>query len=180
MAEANRTPAIEAESTRPYIQRERVWIQAYIDAFFRGAEVRYQHKLGPIVLARGVTIGDDAEGRALRVFSRRADAVIFSPGEIVVIEGKRRPRPSDISQLEYYLAIAPDTPGDKRFQERPIRGLLLWARNDPVLAAFARGRGLQVVTWLPEDPSLVALLFGGLGPDHRGNRPGLTPTSFGS
>ena len=90
-----------------------------------------------------------AELRAMGVWRRWADAIVFMPDHLVLIEAAIRPSPGDISQLELYKHLLPLTPELAEHKEKPIEPLLLYALEDPVIVGMARERGIQVVYFHP-------------------------------
>lgn len=91
----------------------------------------------------------DVEQRMVGVFRRWADAIVFMPDRLILIEAAIRPSPGDISQLELYEYLLPNTPELAEHKEKPIEKVLLWAIEDPPIAAMARGRGIRVVYYHP-------------------------------
>jgi len=91
----------------------------------------------------------EAELRMVGVFRRWADAVVFMPDRLVLIEAAIRPSPGDISQLELYEHLLPITPELEEHKGKPIEKLLVYAIEDPVIVSMARDRGIKVVYFKP-------------------------------
>lgn len=90
-----------------------------------------------------------AEQKMVGVFRRWADAVVFMPDRLVLIEAAIRPSPGDISQLELYEHLLPLTPELAEHKDKPIEKLLLYALEDPVIVKMARERGIRVTYFHP-------------------------------
>lgn len=91
----------------------------------------------------------DSEKKMVGVFRRWADAIVFMPDRLVLIEAAIRPSPGDISQLELYERLLPMTPELAEHKGKPIEKMLVWAIEDPPIAAMARERGIRVVYFHP-------------------------------
>lgn len=91
----------------------------------------------------------DAERRAVGVWRRWADAIVFMPDRLILIEAAIRPSPGDISQLELYEHLLPQTPELAEHKEKPIEKVLLFALEDPVVVDMARSRGIKVTYFHP-------------------------------
>jgi len=91
----------------------------------------------------------DAEKKMVGVFRRWADAIVFMPDRLVLIEAAIRPSPGDISQLELYERLLPMTPELADHKGKPIEKMLVWAIEDPPIAVMARERGIRVVYFHP-------------------------------
>jgi len=91
-----------------------------------------------------------AERRAVGMWRRWADAVVFMPDKLVLIEAAIRPNPGKISQLELYEYLLPKTPELAEHKDKPIEKVLLFAIEDPALANLARNRGIKVVYFHPD------------------------------
>lgn len=104
---------------------------------------RIHPELKPELLSGG-------ELRALGIWRRWADAVIFMPDRLILIEAAIRPQPGKISQLELYEHLLPMTPEFAAEKGKPIEKVLLFALEDPVVAALAREKGIKVVYFHPD------------------------------
>lgn len=91
----------------------------------------------------------DAEKRAVGVWRRWADAIVFMPDRLILIEAAIRPQPGDISQLELYEHLLPQTPELAEHKGKPIEKVLLFALEDPVIVEMARARGISVTYFHP-------------------------------
>ena len=92
---------------------------------------------------------EPGEVRALGVWRRWADAIVFMPDRLILIEAAIRPSPGDISQLELYEHLLPQTPELAEHKNKRIEKVLLFALEDPVIVSMARERGIKVVYFHP-------------------------------
>ena len=93
---------------------------------------------------------DEAEQRLVGVWRRMADAIVIKPEKLLLIEAAIRPQPGDISTLQVYKELLPQTPELKEFSGRPIEMILLVAIKDPVIAKIANRYGIKVISYRPE------------------------------
>jgi len=91
----------------------------------------------------------DAEARMLGVFRRWADAIVFLPDRLVLIEAAIRPEPGDISKLELYERLIPNTPELSDFAALPVEKWLVYCIPDELLLVLAREKGIQVRYFRP-------------------------------
>jgi len=91
----------------------------------------------------------EAEQRMVGVFRRWADAVVFMPNKLILIEAAIRPNPGKISQLELYEHLLPKTPELAEHKRKPIEKVLLFAIEDPVVVSLAREKGIKAVYFRP-------------------------------
>ncbi len=111
----------------------------------------------------------------LRVYMRWADAIVFSPTETIVIEGKLRGSeyPKALGELEIYVALVPHTAEYAHLLASRVVGELLIPTPDPTVETLARRKGFRVVVWSP--PWLSAYLDVIYARQRRGARPEEAP-----
>jgi hypothetical protein len=80
---------------------------------------------------------------------RWADAIIVTPTELIILEGKIIAAPGSIAQLQLYLDLVAKTPELVPFLDRTPRGVLLVAVEDPATTALAGRWGIRVVVYRP-------------------------------
>lgn len=90
------------------------------------------------------------ERNLVGLWRRWADAVVFLPDRLLLIEAKIRPEPGVISQLDLYSSLLPQTPELAEWQHLPIEKVLLYAIDDPALIALARQHGIRCIMYQPE------------------------------
>lgn len=92
---------------------------------------------------------DEAELRALGVWRRWVDALIVAPPDLHVVEAGIIAAPGDLSQLQLYLRLVPETPDLAEFAGLRVRGRLVYAVPDPVLEDMARQAGIACERYSP-------------------------------
>lgn len=120
----------------------------------------------------GLTVDDldPAELVALGVWRRWVDALVVDPPSLHVIEAGLVASPGDLSQLQLYLRLVPQTPELSDLATLQLKGRLVYAIADPVLTAMAREQGIACETYCPPwvGPYLAER-------HHRHRRPPLPP-----
>jgi len=91
-----------------------------------------------------------AQERAVGVWRRWADAIVFKPGEIIIIEAAIRVDPGDISKLKLYKSLFPHTPEFEPYANLPISLELVTGIPDEVVAHLAKQEGIRVVEFKPD------------------------------
>lgn len=111
--------------------------------------VQQQVRLGAYqigILPQGLT---SPELRALGVWRRFADALVYKKTELHLIEASIPAHPGYISQLLLYKRLIPMTPELADYAALPVRMIYLVTFEDPVVTAMARDSGIQVEVFSP-------------------------------
>lgn len=137
------------EEKRQWQPREMRLVSEYLAKNYSSYSTQTRVRLGSIHPDLKPEQLSDAEKRMVGVYRRWADAIVFMPDRLVLIEAAIRPSPGDISQLELYEHLLPHTPELVEHKNKPIEKVLLWAIEDPPIAAMARDRGIKVVYFHP-------------------------------
>lgn len=103
--------------------------------------------------------------RMVGVWRRWVDAIVIDPPRVHIIEAGIIAAPGDVSQLELYIRLFPQTPELREYAHLELCGRLLWAVPDPVVADMARERGLAVEVFSP--PWIGKYLAGRLAHNRR-------------
>jgi len=91
-----------------------------------------------------------AEQRMIkRSFSGTADAVVFLPNEVHIIEAKVRDDRGKIEQLQLYEWLFRRDKAFAQYRDRPIRKILLTPKDQGFLEQFMRELGIEVVYYRP-------------------------------
>lgn len=136
--------------TRNWAPREIRLVAEYCAATFPDAHVYQNQRLGPPVINDAGQFQSQAEMNMVGGNLRRwADAIIVSPTELVVLEGKIIAHPGSISQVMLYMQLVPTTPELQPFLDRQIVGRLLVAVEDPVVTSLADRLGIRTVVYRP-------------------------------
>lgn len=124
-------------------------IAEWLGQTFPGAEYRTMVRLGRIQprLANGTYTED--EERMLGVHRRYADAVVILPDRLLLVEAVMRADPGKLAVLELYEMLIPQTPELQQYANLPIKKVLLYAIEDPVLVELARRKDILAVRFTP-------------------------------
>lgn len=116
-------------------------------------DVRYktQFRLGKIQprLPDG-TYGRDEMGMLGR-WRRYADAVVFLPDRLLVIEAVMKSDPGKISTLQLYGMLVPQTPELADYSHLPVKLVLIFAIEDPWVTEQCRRNGILPVHFVPSN-----------------------------
>jgi len=111
-------------------------------------------RLGTLPPSPASSPDEEAERRMMMVKNRWVDAVAISQWDLHVIEAAIRADLGDPSKLELYTRLVKLTPDLQPFLNRPIKGVYVFAIEDPVVTLKMRELGFKVVqyrpTWLPD------------------------------
>jgi hypothetical protein len=89
--------------------------------------------------------------RMYSVILRWADAVFEHNGIIYIVEGKLRPQPGAIGQLELYRMIFGQTLEFKQFWNYPVKLVLLCPVLDLNMAELCTKKDIIYEVWSPEE-----------------------------
>lgn len=90
------------------------------------------------------------ELRALGVFRRYPDAVVWKDGRVIILEASLKPDVGKISILALYAYLFPQTPEFAEFKTWPITKRLVWGIDDLAASTIARQQGCEVHIFAPE------------------------------
>jgi len=139
-------------------------ITEWLSKTFPDAEYRTMVRLGQIQprLANGTWTPD--EEAMLGVHRRYADAVVFLPDRLLLVEAVMRADPGKLAVLELYELLLPQTPELQQWKHLPIQKILLYSIEDPTLTELARRKEILAVHFVP---SFFDTWFGGLVARHQ-------------
>lgn len=83
------------------------------------------------------------------VWRRWVDAIVIDSPRVHIIEAGIIAAPGDVSQLELYIRLFPQTPELREYADHELLGRLVWAVPDPVVRDMAHERGLAVEVFAP-------------------------------
>lgn len=124
-------------------------VSEFLAQEYPGEEYRTHVRLGRIQPRVEGTFAGGAEERMLGVFRRWADALIILPDRLILLEAAIRPEPGDISKLELYERLLPNTPELEEYAHLPVEKVLLYAMPDALLLTLAREHGIIVKYFRP-------------------------------
>ena len=142
-------PKSKKPNKRDWQPREQRLVSEFIARFYADYESRTHVHLGSTPPRLRGKFTTDAEARLVGVFRRWADAIVFMPDRLVLIEGKILPQPGVLSQLKLYEALIPKTPELAEHREKPIEKVLVCAIEDPLITQLARTEGVLVRVFHP-------------------------------
>lgn len=143
----------------PKQQRERRLLAEWLALRWPDARVQQQVRLGayqPSISTSGL---DRTEIKALGVWRRYADAIVYERSRLVLIEASIPADVGYVARLQLYKRLVPLTPELEEFRSLPVAMLYLCAIEDPIVTAIAREAGIAVEVY---QPSWVAEFIGTL------------------
>ncbi len=142
-------PKSKNPKVRDWQPREQRLVSEYLARFHPDHESRTHVHLWSTPPRLKGQYATDKEERLVGVFRRWADAIVFLPDRLILIEGKILPQPGVISQLSLYEDLIPKTPELAEHREKPIVKMLVCAIEDKLISALARREGVQVRIFHP-------------------------------
>ena len=121
----------------------------YLPMAYPGATWFLKLRVGRPRREKGAEPIDEGEINLARNFNRWADAVVVTPGEIVVIEAKMWDPSNAIGKLKEYMILARSTPELEIYASRPLVGEVVTAQHDPLAERIIRESGLRYVHYEP-------------------------------
>ena len=86
----------------------------------------------------------------LGVITRWADAIVFEPNLITIIEFKLEPKGDAVGQLDLYEQMFGQTPAFQQYWDRPIHKLLVTTRVDDHVQELAESHDIEYKVFRPE------------------------------
>ena len=142
-------PQSKRPDKRDWQPREQRLVSEFIARFYPDYESRTHVHLGSTPPRLKGKFTSEETARLVGVFRRWADAIVFMPDRLILIEGKILPVPGVISQLKLYEELIPKTPELSEHWEKPIEKLIVCAIEDPVITELARREGILVRVFRP-------------------------------
>lgn len=142
-------PKSKNPNKRNWEPREQRLVSEFIARFYPDQQSRTHVHLGSTPLRLKGRWATNSASRLVGVFRRWADAVIFLPDKLIIIEGKILPQPGVISQLKLYEELIPKTPELSEHKEKPVEKMLVCAIEDPLISDLARKEGIVVRIFHP-------------------------------
>ena len=106
-------------------------------------------RLGPVPLELRHRYPDLDIDRWARVWDKTCDAIVITPGALVLIEGELRRPIVAIGELLTYRELVPQTQSLAAYWQMPIRALLLTPLPDPTLEVVMKRLGIEVIQYRP-------------------------------
>lgn len=139
---------------RSYISWEARFLGEWLTTHRPEARVLTHVRVGPISPSLSTLPLSAAEMRAIGLWRRWVDALVILPDRMELVEAKMLQSAAQISQLELYAHLLPQTPELEEFRGRPVDKIALVAVEDPAATYIARRVGIRVIVsppdWLEE------------------------------
>ena len=152
-------PKSKSPDKRDWQPREQRLVAEFIARFYPDHESRTHVHLGSTPPSLKGRYATDEDERLVGVFRRWADAMVFLPDRLILIEGKILPQPGVISQLKLYEELIAKTPELFEHMGKPIEKVLVCAIEDRLITELARREGVQVrifhPAWIDEYMKIV-------------------------
>jgi len=142
-------PKSKKPDKRDWQPREQRLVSEFVARFYADHESRTHVHLGSTPPRLKGQFATDADARLVGVFRRWADALVFMPDKLILIEGKILPQPGVISQLKLYEELIPKTPELAEHAGKPVEKVLVCAIEDLLISELARREGVRVHIFIP-------------------------------
>ena len=138
-----------AAKNRGYTPWETRMIGEWVATTFPDVEWATNVRLGSLTPRNDRGQFTREELRALGVFRRRVDAVVYLPDRLLLVEAVLAAQPGKLSTLQLYEALVPQTPELAAYRELPVQKVLLFCIEDPVLTELARQQDILPIQFVP-------------------------------
>ena len=91
-------------------------------------------------------------GRMYMVILRYADIVLIEDGQLIIVEAKLRPNAEAIGQLQLYSKLIRLTPEFEKFNDLPIKLILLTTMLDLPISELCSNLGITYEIYPVEEP----------------------------
>jgi len=125
------------------------WVAEYCSKFYPGLVVKYRVPLGPVPEELVKQVGLEKALRQYRPWRPEADALVFTPEKLVLIEGKVFRIMDGLAKLPMYKLLIPATPELQQFTHLPIHMQLLVVKAVEPWITLAKSTGVELVEWAP-------------------------------
>jgi hypothetical protein len=127
-----------AMPVRDWNPRESRLIGEWVLKTYPGCRVVFRARLGP-----------ETASPLYVAAARYADAVVFCPAWVSIIEAKLDSELGAVAQLKLYKKLFQQTPEYMDYWTVPIHLILLVARLRPDVVSYAASEGIEVVQYFP-------------------------------
>lgn len=133
------------DGKRKWEPREIRMVSEYMALHYARYPYKMRVRLGSVPAELDLPGMDMEEYRMAGQWRRWADAVVFKPRQVVIIEAAIRPDPGYVSKLQLYGRLFKHTPELQSYAGRPVALELVYAIRDDVLLQLAREAGIKTV-----------------------------------
>ena len=123
-------------------QVEKKLTNEYFAKNFLEAHVQRRAALGPTQVP--------IVNKMMNVITRWADAIVFEPNLVTIIEFKMEPKGDAVGQLDLYESIFRKSIAYRQYWERPIKKLLVTTRIDDAVQELAESHNIEYQVFRPE------------------------------
>lgn len=134
---------------RKWEPREMRMVAEYLASHYAKYPYKMRVRLGSVPAELDLPGRDMTEYRMAGVWRRWADAVVFKPRQVVIIEAAIKPDPGYISKLQLYGKLFRHTPELEPYAGLPVALELVYALEDAVLMEMARQAKIKTVEFKP-------------------------------
>lgn len=138
-----------AKSRREYTVSETRLLAEFLGATYPNRRTMQRVRVGRIPAELDIRGLTPPEIASLGIWRRWVDAVVWDPPSVILVEAGIRPDLGDVSKLEGYMRLFPETPEFLEFRTWQLHGQLVYCVDDPVVRAMARERGYTVRIFRP-------------------------------
>jgi len=123
-------------------QPEKWYSGKFFEENFLDKHVQHRVALGPTSVP--------IVNKSLGVITRWADAIVFEPNLITIIEFKLEPKADAIGQLDLYEKMFGSAVGFQQYWDRPIKKLYVTTRIDDALQELAEEHNIEYKVFRPK------------------------------
>jgi len=134
---------------QPYTPWEIMLISEWVSRTFPDVRFSTNFRLGPIQPRAPDGTYDADELKALGVWRRRIDAVVYLEDRLLLVEAILRADPGKLAVLELYEKLVPQTPELVEFNHLPIQKVLLFCIEDPIITILAKQKDILAIQYVP-------------------------------
>ena len=126
------------------------WVSEYIAETWPDVKVQPRCPLGAIPKDVEKAYGLEKGARVFRPWRPEVDAVVFTPGALILIEAKISKPMDGLSKLPVYKSLVPTTPELKEYSRLPVKMQLLLVQPLPWVVEAAGKAGVEIVNYAPK------------------------------
>ena len=123
-------------------QVEKKLTNEYFAKNFLEAHVQRRAALGPTQVP--------IVNKSMNVITRWADAIVFEPNLITIIEFKMEPKGDAVGQLDLYESMFAKAIAYRQYWERPIKKLLVTTRIDDAVQELCEQHNIEYQVFRPD------------------------------
>lgn len=134
---------------RDWTPRETRMVSEYLAKKYHKYPYKMRQRLGSVPAELDLPGRDHAEQKMAGNWRRWADAIVFKPSQLILIEAAIRPDPGYVSKMQLYAKLIKHTPELKPYAGLPVSLELVYALEDAALMQMARDAGIKCVRYKP-------------------------------